>query len=250
MFRRTMDAAFFNVVANDPEVRPWLGGGAAQLDLTPVLANPANIGLIAEHGGWILTRHEPSVYELHTLFLKEGRGAPMFEAGEAALRYLFTATDCQEIVTKVPLSNCGAVMWARKCGLVERFRRIEAWINPDGSKADISYQALSIDRWSSRNETLITEGEWFHRQFEAYGLPAHPEDLAHDRAVGAAVLMAKAGLHRKSVWFYNRWARLAGYPIATLLNEAPVTIDMSVPGLQCVVQVRDGQMEVLICRSV
>lgn len=49
MITETRNATFLNKVANDPDVRPWLLG-EGELDLGPLLADPANYGLQCEAG--------------------------------------------------------------------------------------------------------------------------------------------------------------------------------------------------------
>jgi hypothetical protein len=242
---RTMDAAFLNRVVNDETVRPFVGG-EGDLDLTPALANPANVALVNEHGGFLFEFHDPGRYEGHTMFLPSGRGAAAFGAAADAFRYLFTRTEAVEIVTKVPGSNRGADLMARRLGFQSMFERQGAW--PDGSK--IEYWGLSLDRWRALDKTLPGEGRAFHDLLEAAksaagsALDTHPDDDAHDRAAGLAVLMAKAGQVRKAAWAYNRWARFAGYQLIELLSEAPAVIDVK----DAIVAVRDGELEVLKCR--
>jgi RimJ/RimL family protein N-acetyltransferase len=244
MMRRTLDPAFLNAVANDPEVRPWIGGTGA-LDLGPLIADPANIALESAHGGWVLIRHEPGIYELHTLFRRAGRGRVYFEAATAALDYVFAGTDAREIVTRVPANNPHADLAAARCGFSERFTRRDAFTDPDGRAWDVSYQGLDIDGWMMRSETALAEGRAFHEVIEgARGQSSHPDDEAHDRAAGAAALMIRAGNPRKGVWIYNRWARLAGYAPIALISEAPLAIDV----VDAVIGIRAGEMEILLCR--
>ena len=159
---------------------------------------------------------------------------------------MFIETDCLEIVTKVPQSNPAADFMARKCGFRPIFERDRAW--QDGSA--IRYFLLAFDDWRAQDNTLDSEGHAFHDIIEAAKrakgseLPIHPDDDAHDRAAGAAVLMAKAGNPRKAVWAYNRWATLAGYQTVELLSEAPPVIDIQ----DAVLGLKDGQLEVLQCR--
>ena len=249
MIRRTLEARFLNEVANHPDVREGLGG-AGPLDLTAIVSDPSNVALETEHGGWVLVRHEPGVYELHTLFLKEGRGLAHFTAGSEGLAYMFAATDAREIVTRVPDFNCAAKMSSRAFHFRERFRRENAWTDARGETCGISYRVLDIDTWCAHSAPALRAGEWFHEKIEAAkvafssSLPDHPEDKAHDRAAGAAVLMIKAGNLGKGVWFYNRWARLAGYAPITVLSQTPAIIDV---GVGVIVEVREGGMEVIKC---
>lgn len=243
--RRTLGAAFLNRVANDPAVRPWVGGDG-ELDLTAIVSNPANIALINEHGGFIFERHDAGRYEGHTMFLPSGRGRAVRPAAMQAFRYIFTRTDASEIVTKVPESNPAADIMARRCGMEPSFRREAAW--SDG--AAVTFMVLTLERWRALDDSVATEGEAFHTALEVAKrevgstLPTHPHDEAHERAVGAAILMARAGQARKSVWSYNRWARFAGYAPIELLSEVPPVVDIQ----DAVFTVNDGALEVLKCR--
>jgi len=249
LVRRTLDARFLNFVANDLSVRPWIGGEGV-LDLTAVIADPANVALRTAHGGWVFVRHEAGTYELHSLFLPEGRGRACLAAWRCAARYLFTATDAREIVTRVPASNRGAAFAAKLCGFRERFVRKAAFRTHENALVDVSYQALTLDDWWPADDEALNAGALFHALIEAAkaeaesALPDHPEDEAHDRAAGAACLMIAAGNPRKGVWFYGRWAALAGYPPVAILTESPLVIDI---GAGVVVEVNDGNMEVIRC---
>lgn len=247
MFKRTLDATFLNSVVNDPEVRPWLGG-EGEIDLSEIVSNPENFTFVTEGGGWIAIRHEPGVYELHTQFLKAGRGRSCIEVGRAVIQHFFAATDAREIITKVPAANRAAAVGAAMVGFKERFTRPGAWTTQDGTLCDVSYQALELDRWAGSCPEAKEAGEWFHRQFDGFGLPPHPEDEVHDYYVGAATLMMRAGNPHKAVWFYNRWARFVGYPLATLVSEHPVVIDMSADGFRILVEISGERMEVIQCR--
>jgi len=244
-----MDAPFLNFVANHPEVRPWIGG-EGPLDLGPVLSDAGNVALTFDAGGWVFVRHEAGVYELHTLILPEGRGRRAREAWREAERYIFARTDAREIVTRVPANNRGADLAARMCGFRERFRRQRAFRTPEGVLVDVSYRALTIDDWAGRDLEALKAGEVFHAQIEVAkavadsALPDHPEDAAHDQAAGAACLMIAAGNARKGAWFYNRWARLAGYPGVRIVTENPLAIDV---GAGVMVEVSEGKMEVIRC---
>lgn len=250
LVRRTLDATFLNQVLNDPDVRPWVGGEGV-LDVTGTVANPENIALVTDYGGWVLGKHETGIYELHTAFLKEGRGRFYVAATHEALRYVFTNTDAVEIVTRVPEVNRAAAMAARCAGFKERFMRSDAWALPEGKVCDISFQALHLDAWTAKSPDVLAEGHWFHETLQdahdraGRPLPPHPEDESHDRAVGAAVMMIKTGNVAKAIWSYNRWARLAGYPLIQLLSERPTIIDV---GEGVVIEAMGAEMQVLKCR--
>lgn len=245
MITRTFDSAFLNTIANDPDVRPYVGTGVGPLDLTALISNPANVTLETEHGGWVLINLMPGVYELHTLFAVAGRGAGYFAAAQEALRYIFTQTDALEILTRCPDDNPGARMAAVKVGFRERFRREGVWQSGDGETCGVSYQALTLDDWMKRDDEIAYVGHDFHVQLEnaklsrGSDLPDHPEDEAHDRAVGAVFLMVKNGFMQKGLAVYNRWALFAGYvPVHAL---SPTIVDIA----DAILEVVDGEMRVL-----
>lgn len=248
MITRTMDATFLNEVANNPEVRPFLGGGLEPLDLTAKVQDPNNIALLGDDGGWLLQGMMPGVYELHTLFLPAGRGRAYFARAKEALRYVFTATDALEILTKCPDDNAGARMAASLVGFRERFRREGVWNVGQPDECGVSFQALTMDDWLARDPEIARAGEAFHEALEvakreagSENLP-HPHDEAHDRVVGAAFLMAQAGFVEKAVGIYGRWARFAGY--APIMALAPNVLDVR----DAIVELKDHRMEVLLVR--
>jgi hypothetical protein len=249
MLRRTLTNERLNIIANLPEILPLIGGKPGEeLDLTPLVANPRNFTLEADGvgGGFILQRmDEAGTYELHTLFPPgEARGKAFFSHAREMFRFMFTRTDCVEIVTKCPDNNDGARMAANIVGMRERFRREDAWAEGVG----ISYRVFSVDDWLIRDGEVRRVGREFHDVIEAAKkaagseLPVHAEDEAHDRAVGAALLMSWGGYFLKGVGFYNRWARLAGYAEIQPVNDLLVDIQDGIVALQ------GGRAEVLLLR--
>lgn len=242
LVRRSTDVEFFNRVANDPSVRPFLGGlGGADdtspLDLGPLISNPAVVALQTDHGGWIFHPILPGAYEVHTLFLPVGRGRRHRAAAAEGFRFMFTRTDCLEILTKCPDDN-GPARWASaQLGFRERFHRPDAWAEGVG----ISYRAFTLDDWVARDPVCWGEGQNFHAELEAAkaaagsARPVHADDPAHDRAVGAAALMIRAGQVGKGVGVYNRWAAFAGYqPVealsATVLDVRDALVELRPDG--------------------
>lgn len=245
MIRRTFDATFLNSVANDPDVRPHIGG-EGPIDLTEIAANPANILIEAERmGGWVLQCLLPGVYELHTLWLRAFRGRAYFECAEEALRYVFAHTDALEIVTKVPDDNRVAGFAATKIGFRERFWRA----NARNGDVGVSFRVLTVDDWTFRDAVCEAEGHAFHEALEAAKaeagsvLSAHPDDPAHDQMVGATALMIKGGQTAKGASLFNRWCVFAGY--ANIAAITPTVIDV----VDGVVEWRDGAMQVLSVRG-
>lgn len=245
---RTLDPRALNAAANHPDVRPWLGG-EGELDLSPVVLDPRNIAVSGEHGGFVLQAVGPGEYEVHTIIAPEGR-AGLLSAFRAGLRYVFIRTDALRLLTKVPDCNKAALRLAKAAGFRELFRREACWTAPDGERCGVAYLALEFDDWRALDDTLIADGEWFHDRLDeakrAAGseLSKHDDDEAHERAVGAAVQMLRAGNAEKAVALYNRWAIFAGYAPLALLSVSPVIVD----AVDAVVEVRDQDMGVLLCR--
>lgn len=245
---RTLKADFLNEVANHPDVRPGLGSDGL-LDLADVIGNPANVTLIFDHGGFVVHKKDIGIYECHSLFLPEGRGAAVLAAVREAMRYMFTATDCLEVQTRVPENNRAAKALTLATGFRHIFDRSACW-QVGADMVDCSYWTYGLDDWMRDDPEIERAGRAFHDDLDAAKQaagaadPAHPEDVAHNRAVGAVVEMFRAGNPAKAVWCYNRWAGLAGYLPVHLVSQNPVIIDQ----FDAVIEVKPHGMEVLLCR--
>lgn len=124
---RTFDAAFLNIVANHPEVRPWLGGEGVA-DLSEQTADTDNVVLQGEAGGFGFFRVAPGLYDLHALFLPSAWGQePRKMIGEA-LAYLFAETDCEVVLMSAPTANRRIASFAHACGFLpgRRFAAVDA----------------------------------------------------------------------------------------------------------------------------
>lgn len=235
---RTFDASRLNAIANLPEVFPHLECPGDSIDLTAIAGNPSNFVLEGADGGFVLIQHEPGRYEVHSVF-KPGCGARTIKAMREAMDWMFTRTDALSIVSKIPDGNDRAKGFAIAGGLRSIFR---------GPTADF-VEITALD-WAMRTSALEAHGERFHNLLLAAKIaagsarPVHEHDPAHERAVGAALLMIERGQPVKGVAFYNRWARIAGYAPITLISTAPVTID----AVDAVVAMGAHGMEVLLCR--
>lgn len=243
---RTYDATLLNEVANDPEVRPWLGGEGA-LDLSHLTHDEANVTFVGQHGGFIMIRMGPGSYEVHTVFRKTPNGyRRILSLAHSIVEFMFVETDCVEILTKVPKPNVGADQLCNQVRFQELFVRKDAW---QGSEP-ISYRKLDLDRWAATCSTLGAEGAAFHDLLETTKVAngsvreTHAHDTIHDRLVGLAIKMAKAGNVMKGVNVYNRWATFTGYAPIECKTYAPAVIDIG----DAVIQIRRGTVEILECR--
>lgn len=246
VIRRTMDPTFINRVINDPEVLPWVSSGQPVVDMSSAVLDPNNVCLISEFAAVIFHRIGPGRFEVHSQCLLEGRGAHAAQVATEVMRYIFTATDCVEVVTRVPDGNVGAIGIARHVGFIPTFKRPLAWTNPKGERVGVQFYSLTVGRWRERDPALIEIGASFHDWIE--GLKdaplTHPDDEDHDRAVGLASLMLRAGHGAKAAFHYNHWAMLAGYQPMTVLSERPLVVDVG----EAILEVQNGEPVPLLVR--
>ena len=233
MIKRHFTAHSLNVVVNDPSIFPWVRGSLTErLDLTPVVEDHNNVLLMGEYGGVLFTQNQPGVYEAHTQVLPAGRGEWCLKMVQEALEWMFTRTDCVDIITRVPKGNIPARALARSIHGKFEFRMENGWtLNGKVVPADIF--SLQIQGWMATAPGLEEWGDKFHQrltaEYEKHGKtggPNHGHDPVHDRYVGAAYLMFRNGQPVKGMIFYNRWAKICGYTPITLTSVDPVVIDM------------------------
>lgn len=247
---RTFDATLLNSVVNHPDVRPWLGG-TGEIDLSEVIADPANITLETEHGGYILARHPylHGVYEAHSQFLPEGRGEEAAAARDEGFRWLFTHTDCVEVITRVPSINRAALAYTKQSGFLPTFVQDGAFVQDD-ERHDLHFFSLPLIRWAMLDSQTILDGRAFHEQLEAAKATAgservtHADCDAHDRIVGAAMAMIKAGNTHKALAFYNGWSTVTGYEPLQLLSLNPPVLDVQ----DAIVTLQNGALSFLKVR--
>lgn len=242
---RSMDVAHFNQVANDPQVRPWLGG-EGPLDLTAIVTDPESVAFATAHGGFLCVAQGFSRFEVHSLFLPDRPGGETLHAMREGLDYMFTETHCVELVTKIPQTNRAAAALAGRAGFETRFTAALSPQDPQPTE----YAVLSLDRWAVRSPWAKAMGHWFHdaltdaKTKTGSTFAVHPDDAVHDAMAGATVAMVHAGQVSKAVTFYNQWARWAGYAPIALLRERPVILDIH----DAILEARATELEVLRCR--
>lgn len=241
--KRTLDAAAFNVIASDPEVRPWLGYAdpTAEIDLTPQVSNPDNFAFLTpmEDGGYILLKLQAGLYAAHTLALPSARGRPMLRLMREGFSTMFTATDCIEIVTQVPDGNSAAIGWSNLAGFRDVYRR-EACFPLMGERVGCQYRSLDFQSWALGDRDNRTLGQQFHAAIHGL-VDNHPEDPVHDAWVGATIACAQNQNTIKGVGLYNRFASAAGYHHCTVLSLTPPLVDTG----DALLTILNGSVEVL-----
>lgn len=152
----TRDAGFLNSVANHVSVRGWLGldvhgSLSSKLDLQPIFDSGQGHALVNEHGGYVLIDLGQGVWEIHTMFLPSGRGAPAYEAAREVMAHVFHETDCQTLYTQLPNNNPQAKAYARWGG----FRKIEDRPSPWREAGGVGEDwALTREAWAERSARL------------------------------------------------------------------------------------------------
>ncbi|MDE2097350.1 MAG: hypothetical protein KGL39_08915 [Patescibacteria group bacterium] len=146
--KRTSDPTFINQVVNNPEVVDWIRGPLEiPIDLTPLAENQDNHLLVDDCGGFLFVKKRGlPLYEVHTQFLPGTRGV-LDKAKEAAF-YMFTKTDCIEIMTCVPSINVAARRLTKQMQFEYVGRKGEWPIN--GVKYPLDYYTLTIKRWATK----------------------------------------------------------------------------------------------------
>ncbi len=229
---RHYDATRVNEIANSPEVYRWVHGRIeGALDLTPVLADQRNHVLVGKHGAMIFVPIAPSVYECHTMIEKDGRGDWAKLTVQACFMYMFTRTDCLEVVTRIPKGNLGARTMANLTHFSPEFIVEKGWVI-SGKDVQAEWFSLKVTDWMRTAPGLTERGQWFHKRLDeefmrvGRGEPNHAEDPIHDQYVGGAVEMMLFGASAKAAVFYNRWAAMAGYAPIALVNQHPLCVDI------------------------
>lgn len=191
-----------------------------------MIADPQHVVLTGEYGGCTFVKHYPGMFEAHTAVLPEGRGEWTLAFGREALAWMFCRTDAVEIMTKCPHGNLAASAGARASGAVCDFTTRPLW--PLGGKTvPIDVYAVRIQDWIKRADEMIAEGRHVHEFLREHGVPVdHEDDDDHDRYVGATWSMIRHGQVSKALFFYYRWAAMAGYRPIKLLGENPLRLDI------------------------
>lgn len=226
------DARKINLIVNHPDIHPWVKGMAeGEIDATPVFERGGAICLLAEHGGILFDAIQPGLYEAHTQVLPEGRGAWAVRAASACLHWLFTRTDAIEVVTRCPHGNLAAKGLARAIHGRLQFTNPNGWVM-DGKSVPADIYSLTAQDWMRTAPGLVERGQWFHEklaaEFKRHGVEeqSHPEDLTHDRYVGAACEMILGGQPGKAAVFYNRYARMGGYAPIEIESLEPLAFNI------------------------
>ena len=188
---------------------------------------PPNFAVVVgEDDGCFLARCcEVGGYEIHTNLLPRvwGKSSPL---AVDALMFAFLSTDAVVLYTKVPDSNHPAYSFALRMGFQPIFRREGVWLK-DGKVWGMQYMRMGIDDWCLQGR-LGCVGEAFHTELhrKAPWIAPHPHDPVHEAYVGLFIALCVQDRVEKGQFFYNRWARFAGYETIKVLSTSPLKLDI------------------------
>ena len=189
------DILTINSILNDPSVYTGatLGKDVGPLDIAlnfdavHVLVREDGLGCV------ILDPYNEYTMEVHTCLLPEARVKDTEQLVHETLCFAFADAAAVELVTRIPVSNKAADLFARQAGFI----RIS-----DGE--DLRSYQLTVERWPCVDKALSELA------------PSEFRDLIPDKhfwqVAGAMSLIAKKGFLGHAVAFYNKHARLHGYP--------------------------------------
>lgn len=255
--RRTFDAVEVNAILNHPSVFPYITlPGLTSIDVTPLLADPRNVALMADRGCILFLQQEPGIYEVHTNFIKVKHGerkgtdgAYTKDACLASYRWMFTHTDCMILLGRIPEFNRALKIFAPLLGWTTEYTRPKAWPYKD-ELVDLTFVSIPYDHWFRKTDDLAESGKQFHDKLETefkrheVQHKAHDDDAWHDKAVGALLEMILGGQVEKGIVLYNRWAQFAGYFPIKLVSRNPLLIDIG----DALLQIENGDFKAVLCR--
>lgn len=146
MVNLSRDSEFINSVVNTPGVVEWIKGPLeTPIDLSPLVDNKDNYLLVADTGGFLFVKKgQLPLYEVHTQFLPGSQ--KVLEKAKDAAFYMFTKTDCIEIMTCVPSLNVAARRLTKQMQFEYVGQKGEWPIN--GVNYPLDYYTLTIKRWA------------------------------------------------------------------------------------------------------
>lgn len=213
------DHELLTAIVMHPEVHATNGGGA--FDPSRYTSHPYSFAVIVEGGCFLADALERASYGIHTNMLPSARGSAALRAARTALRFAFTQTDAEVLVTKVADENKAALWFAHAMGFRDAYRCGAA-----------QFLRLDIDDWIVGDELCRQSGVAFHDMLEGKALLSHAEDRVHDAYVGATRAMLEAIQYEKAERTYGRWARHAGYEPMQFISADPVLLDIGNAVLQ------------------
>ncbi len=113
---RAEEVKLLNMIANQPEVLPWVAPGYDHVDLTDFFDRPGNLMLGNIMGVVLFGAMGEGLYSTHFLFTSSLRGRDALHAIRLAFNSLFTYRDCVAITGLIPRENRASRAMVRALG--------------------------------------------------------------------------------------------------------------------------------------
>jgi hypothetical protein len=174
---RDQSGQIINRIFNDPRIKAQMFADDRYLDLSKLAQDPRAYAMIGDPplGAYVLWPIVEGVYEFHVGVLPRAHGAWTVDFSDSTISFMFCATDCIELITRIPQGAVASRALSRRFGFRERW---------EYSNQEIAYTVVSL--------TLF---DWL------------PSDDGMRGQVFAA--MEKAGMGKKATSWYQRWALLS-----------------------------------------
>jgi hypothetical protein len=150
MISETWDYTEIAEVANHPAVFPWIcGRRGVSFDFVGAVKDRNNIFLFGEFGGFYFRNLNGRVFDAHSMVLPGGRGFWALQAAEAALDWMFSRTDAQEIMMSVPKGNLAVRALVKKLGAKLRGTIPNGWVL-NGKEVAVDVYSMMKEDWKCR----------------------------------------------------------------------------------------------------
>jgi hypothetical protein len=206
------DLEVLNSLARDPRVKKRGLLGEASFNFENILKEQRHVVMLHKSGkcAQIAVQLDNGLYEAHTL-MGDASVRQMFEMARDNVFFMFTATDCFELLSKADVMDEGSIKLGRK------FLNLEGFGSFAGR--DMEFYRLTLIDFIRDNKELIKLGEEFHEKLgEAV---SHEEDIRHNAWVGFVIACAKVNFGVKGVYWYNRFAGWFGYHPIQIVSTNP-----------------------------
>jgi hypothetical protein len=147
-----------NRIVNHPDVRPsFTSVPDKELDFRPLANDPNTLILVGDPplGTFVFYRIMPGVFEAHGASLPEGRGEWTDRFARHCLYFLFTGTDCIEILTRVPQGHLPTATLVRQLGFTWRWSRPATRFR--GKNVPFAVWSLTMMDWFPHEDELRLE---------------------------------------------------------------------------------------------
>ncbi len=221
-------------------------GGDGPLDFTEPAGNTRNYLFANHQGGFFVHNIFGTKYEVHSVFNPDRHGAKeIITLMLSAQDFMFSMTDCTELLTKVPDRNLGA-RWLAHRGHFERYGEMENW--KPGQKAEL--MAFPLDRWALLCSTHARLAGDFIAQLQRSRVWDDPppftdnRDGAHELMLGAMWHLMGVGNVAKGVDLYNSYTLPRGRRPANIISGQPPVVDIG----YAIVGLEEDGTKVMLCR--